>query len=118
MNRVTFGVSSSPHLAVRMLQQTALDHGHIAPSTSSHVFKLFYVNDLLAGADSAEEAIKLHVGLRSVLAKGDFDLRKWRSSCPHVLSQIDPTLLEKVPTQDLVDKHSAAYPKALGVMEF
>ena len=116
MNRVTFGVSSSPHLAVRTLQQTALDHGTLSPTASWHVHASFYVDDLLAGADSPEEAIELHKELRSMLAKGGFDLRKWRSSSQEVLAEIEPQLLEKVPTQDLVDKHSSAYPKALGVV--
>ena len=116
MNRVTFGVSSSPHLAVRTLQQTALDHGTLSPTAIWHVHASFYVDDLLAGADSPEEAIELHKELRSMLAKGGFDLRKWRSSSQEVLAEIEPQLLEKVPTKDLVDKHSSAYPKALGVV--
>ena len=53
-----------------------------------------------------------------MLAKGEgaVDLCKWRSSFQEVLAKIEPQLLEKVPTQDLVDKHSSAYPKALGVV--
>ena len=47
MNRVTFGVASSPHLAVRTLQQTALDHDKECPTASLHVLKSFYVDDLL-----------------------------------------------------------------------
>ena len=116
MNRVTFGVSSLPHLSVRTLQQTALDHGTLSPIASWHVHASFNVDDLLAGADSPEEAIELHKELRSMLAKEGFDLRKWRSSSQEVLAEIEPQLLEKVPTKDLVDKHSSAYPKALGVV--
>ena len=73
------------------------------------------MDDLLAGADTPEEAVRLHVELRGMLAKGGFDLRKWHSSSQHVLDQIQPDLLEQMPTQDLVDRHSANYPKALGV---
>ena len=39
----------------------------------------------------------------------------WRSSSDALLNHIDTTLLEKMPTKDLVDRHSASYPKALGV---
>ena len=115
MNRVTFGVASSPHLAVRTLQQTALDHGSSSPNASSHIAESFYVDDLLAGANSPGEAIQLHVELRSILAKGGFNLRKWRSSSQEVLDHIDLALLESMPTLDLVDRHSTSYPKALGV---
>jgi len=115
MNRVTFGVSSSPHLAVRTLQQTAQDHGAHLPNASWHVNHSFYVDDLLAGADTIEAANRLHKELRGMLEKGGFDLRKWRSSSDEVLNHINPSLLEKLPTKDLVDRHSASYPKALGV---
>ena len=70
MNRVTFGVASSPYLAVRTLQQTALDHGSSSPTASLHVVQSFYVDDLLGGADTPEEAIKLHNELRVMLGKG------------------------------------------------
>ena len=50
-----------------------------------------------------------------MLGKGGFQLRKWRSSSAKVLDHIPESLLEPLPTQDLVDRHSASYPKALGV---
>ncbi len=115
MNRMTFGVASSPHLAVRTLQQTAQDHGSQHPKASWHVHHSFYVDDLLSGADTPEIAIQWHDELRSMLLQGGFDLRKWRSNSDDVLNHINPELLEKLPTQDLVDRHSATYPKALRV---
>ena len=36
MNRLTFGITSSPYLAVRTLQQVAADHGAQAPIASYH----------------------------------------------------------------------------------
>ena len=102
MNRVTFGVAASPYLAVKALQQTAHDHGGQSPSASSHVYGSFYVDDLLAGADTPEEALNLLKNLRSLLAKGGFDLRIWRSSSQEVVKAIEPALLDKVPTKDLV----------------
>ena len=75
----------------------------------------FYVDDLLGGAHTHEGAITLYNELRVMLGKAGFDLRKWRSNSHQVLEQIPTQLLEPMPTQDLVDRHSAAYPKALGV---
>ena len=54
MNRVTFGVASSPYLAVRTLQQTASDFGQEFPDAKWHVNHSFYVDDLLGGSDSIE----------------------------------------------------------------
>ena len=115
MNRVTFGMAASPYLAVRTLQQAAIDHGSSSPSASWHVMHSFYVDDLLGGADTLEDAITLYDELRVMLGKVGFDLRKWRSSEQQVLNHIPTALLEPMPTQYLIDRHSATYPKALGV---
>ena len=70
MTRVTFGVSASPYLAVKALQQTAVDFGHLYPLASPLVSEAFYVDDLLTGADMPDQALKLHQGLRALLLKG------------------------------------------------
>ena len=70
MTRVTFGVSASPYLAVRTLQQTAADHGQDHPEAAQHVRSSFYVDDLLAGANSVEAALQLYSDLRTILKRG------------------------------------------------
>ena len=115
MNRVAFGVASSPYLAVQTLQQTAADFGQGCPGSEHHIHNSFYVDDLLGGADSAVEAVALQKEITSVLTKGGFSLRKFRSNSPTVLASIPPDLIEPMPNKDLIDCHSGAYPKALGV---
>ena len=115
MTRVTFGVSASPYLAVRTLQQTAADHGKDYPSASQHILKSFYVDDLLAGAETVEQALELYSSLRAVLSRGGFNLCKWRSSSPLVLEQIPSDLQEKIPVKQVTDNHSPSHPKALGL---
>ena len=73
------------------------------------------MDDLLAGADSVPLAVELFRELRGVLSQEWFDLKKWRSSSAEVLKQIPLELQEPVPSQELADTHSAAYPKALGI---
>ena len=92
MTRVTFGVASSPYLAVKALQQTALDFGQDHPKASWHVHASFYVDDLLAGANSPSEALELHNSLRTLLLRGGFNLCKWRSSSSLVTQSIEPSL--------------------------
>ena len=115
MNRVTFGVTSSPYVAVKVLQQTATDHSSPSSLAFFHVHHSFYVDDLLAGADDEQSAFNLYQSLTQVLSKGGFHLRKWRSSSSHVLKQIPKDIQEAVPAKELVDAHSATYPKALGI---
>ena len=115
MTRVTFGISSSPFLAIRTLHQIAEDHGGNYPVAKDHILHSFYVDDFLAGADSEEEALQLFTDLRSILKLGGFNLCKWRSSSMTVLQNIPDDLLEKLPVKDLTDLHSSTYPKALGL---
>ena len=115
MNRVTFGVTSSPYVAVKVLQQTAIDHCSPTSKAFYHVHNSFYVDDLLAGADNETSALQLHHELRQVLAKGGFQLRKWRSSSSTVLQQIPAELREAMPAKEMVDAYSSDYPKALGI---
>ena len=115
MTRVTFGVAASPYLAVKTLQQAATDFGQDSPGAQWHLKNLFYVDDLLGGADTPQEALKLFENLGSILSKANFNLRKWRSNSEEVLKNIPPDIQELMPTQELVDQHTATYPKALGV---
>ena len=64
MTRVTFRVASSPYLAVQALQQTAQDFGGDFPRATPHVTSSFYVDDLLARANTPEEATLLQSELR------------------------------------------------------
>ena len=115
MNRVTFGVAASPYVAVRTLQQVAQDHGQDLPLVREHMLRSFYVDDLMAGAESVAGAHGLFKGLSEVLCKGGFLLRKFRSSHAAVLAKIPSELQEPMPSLDLVDLHSSSYPKALGL---
>ena len=116
MTRVTFGISSSPFLAIRTLQQIAVDHGENYPEASHHILSSFYVDDFLGGADSPEEAIRLFKDIRWILSKGNFQLRKWRSSSAQVLQQIPEELLEKDPVKESTATNPQTNSKALGLL--
>ena len=115
MTRVTFGVSASPYLAVRTLQQTAEDHGEEYPSVTNHIRTSFYVDDFLGGANTIQEAIELFHNLRAILLKGGFNLCKWRSSSSEVLQNIPPDLQEKSPVKDNTTPQATSHSKALGL---
>ena len=116
MSRVTFGVTCSPFLAVRTLQQTATDFGKDCPEAQKHINQSFYVDDLLGGADSIEETKTLYKQLAETLQRGGFTLRKYRSSSQEVLDIIPEEFKESLPTKEMVDQHSESYPKALGII--
>ena len=115
MNRVTFGVTSSPYVAVQTLQQAAIDFAGGCPETVEHINKSFYIDDLLAGSDTVEGALRLQRELSRILSRAGFTLRKFRSSAPQVISQIPQELVEPMPKMELMDHHTSRYPKALGI---
>ena len=117
MNRVTFGVTSSPFLAMRTLFKIVEDFGESAPLASRHVNDSMYVDDLLAGGDTVAEAVELFNQMRKLLKLGNFNIVKWRSSSSTVLDQIPDDICEhEVTKQDLVDRTDAKHPKALGLI--
>ena len=116
MCRVTFGVSASPYLAVKTLQQTAKDHGEDYPEVTNHIFHSFYVDDFLGGADSTQETVDLFLRMREVLQKGGFNLTKWRSSSKEVLQDILTHLQEVTPIKDSTSPQAPTISKALGIV--
>ena len=112
MTRVTFSVLSSPQLAISALQQVASDFGYLYPMARPLVSNSFYVDDLLTGTDTPEQAQYIFQQTRVLLHKGGFDLKKWRTSSSTVLDSIEPSLREKLP---VTGSQQDSHPKALGV---
>lgn len=88
LNRVTFGLSCSPFLAIRVLHQLIVDEGSSFPRASEVLKNNIYVDDILAGADTVKEALELQYELRELLKKGGFTLKKWMSNTPELLSSV------------------------------
>ena len=59
MTRVTFGITASPYLAIKSLQQTANDFQALHPLAAPVVSTSFYVDDLLTGAETPAHYINL-----------------------------------------------------------
>ncbi|XP_028173753.1 uncharacterized protein LOC114362514 [Ostrinia furnacalis] len=77
---VTFGTSCAPYLAVKTLQQVAVDEGHNFPLAASRVKTDFYMDDLLTGCQSENEALKMYEEMNELLKKGGFVMQKWASN--------------------------------------
>ncbi|XP_046399930.1 uncharacterized protein LOC124166443 [Ischnura elegans] len=88
LNTVTYGVVSSPFLAIRTLHQLASDEGQNFPLASKVLLHDTYVDDIVTGASSIAEALNLQKQLISLLLSGGFSLGKWASNAPELLSHI------------------------------
>lgn len=113
MTRVTFGVKSSPYLASQVLQQVADDHQPEHPVAEKIVKHSFYVDDVLTGAETVEDAQYARKDLCALLDKGCFPLCKWRSNSKQLLDTIPEELRET--SDHRIVSASTDYQKTLGI---
>ncbi|XP_018405553.1 PREDICTED: uncharacterized protein LOC108781929 [Cyphomyrmex costatus] len=85
LNTVTFGLASSPFLAVRCLHQLAHDYQEIAPEISQIILRDFYMDDLITGASSVVELQHIQSKIKEILKTGGFSMRKWRSNVSEIV---------------------------------
>lgn len=90
LNTVTYGVASSPYIALRTLKQLSSDEAMAFPSAVSVLRSETYVDDILSGGDSLEEARGLQDELISLLRRGGFELRKWSSNRTELIDHFPP----------------------------
>jgi len=79
---VTYGTTSASFLAIRSLRKLAEEHSEQYPLASKITLRDFYVDDLVSGADTVQEALQIKDELIQLLQSGKFELRKWASNEP------------------------------------
>ncbi|GFQ64512.1 integrase catalytic domain-containing protein [Trichonephila clavata] len=89
LTRIAYGTASAPYLAIKCLQQLALNESNNFPLASKAALKDFYVDDLMSGANSLSEALELQNQLTQMLSSAGLVLRKWASNCNELLNSID-----------------------------
>jgi hypothetical protein len=113
LTTVTYGTKAAPFLAMMTLKQLAYDEksnyqGSLAPLVLENSF---YMDDLIHGSDSLPAAIQLQNDLITLLKSGGFNLRKWKSNAPELLSNVDVDQKQ----QDNFNFKQAETTKALGL---
>ncbi|XP_063897002.1 uncharacterized protein LOC135118557 [Helicoverpa armigera] len=82
---VTYGMKSAPFLAMRTLHQLAQDEKDNYPESANALQNYFYMDDLVHGQNSIEDAKRVVAELIALLKKGGFNLRKWTSNEASIL---------------------------------
>ena len=109
-------VSNVQMVGTRVSDFQATDEfGEDSPEAVSRLTKSFDVDELLGGADTVAEVVRLRQELLRIIAKGGFTLRKLRSSHKDVVREIPQDLVEPLTQKDLVDSYVGKHPKALGL---
>nr|XP_012215486.1 PREDICTED: uncharacterized protein LOC105667930 [Linepithema humile] len=80
LNTVTYGMSPAPYLATRTLIQLSEDERRNYTEAAEIITRDLYVDDLLSGTETIEQAIALKTQITRLLSSGGFDLRKWASN--------------------------------------
>ncbi|XP_062710194.1 uncharacterized protein LOC134288672 [Aedes albopictus] len=92
LGTVTYGLAPCSFLATRTLLQLVEDEGTPFQKASTAIKKNDYVDDLISGHNSIEEAIELREELDCLLQKGGCRFRKWCSNSLPVLASLPPEL--------------------------
>ncbi|BES96807.1 Retrotransposon protein [Nesidiocoris tenuis] len=86
---LTYGLTNSPFLALRVMEQLKEDEGHHFPLAAQMLCTDRYIDDFVTGASTVELALELQAQLIGLLAKGGFSLSKWSSNRVELLQSVD-----------------------------
>lgn len=101
LQTVTFGVSSAPFLAIRTLQQLAIDESTKYPEAAEITLRDFYVDDLMSGCNTIHEATIAQNQLMKLLQSGGFELKKWASNSETLITNIPATHRRNIQAFDI-----------------
>ncbi|XP_065088027.1 uncharacterized protein LOC135709561 [Ochlerotatus camptorhynchus] len=113
LQTVTYGLASSPFLATMALLQLANDEEQQFPRAAAAVRKSFYIDDVLTGANTLEEALELKNQIIGLLKKGCFSMHKFCSNSEALLEDVPENMRESV--INIEDPTINAVIKTLGV---
>ncbi|XP_062713939.1 uncharacterized protein LOC134290759 [Aedes albopictus] len=93
---VTYGTSAAPFLATRSLVQLSVDEGADFPLAARVIQEDCYVDDVLSGAKTIQEAIECRQQLQTLLARGGFPVHKWCANDEAILQDVPEAEREKL----------------------
>ncbi|GFU76014.1 DUF1758 domain-containing protein [Trichonephila clavipes] len=102
-----------PYLSIRTIQQLAEEEIKKFPEASKVALEDFYVEDLIIGTNSKEDAKKLVSQIIELMKKGGFPIRKWASNESSVLESLPPELRSSSRSLHIEDNHLM---KILGII--
>ena len=87
--RVVFGVSSSPFLLNATIRHHLEAHLENQPLIVARLLNSFYVDDVITGASTEDEAFSLYRVAKEILKAGGFNLRKFTTNAAMLQTRID-----------------------------
>ncbi|XP_011860170.1 PREDICTED: uncharacterized protein LOC105557523 [Vollenhovia emeryi] len=97
---VTYGTASASYLATRCLKHLAEQCEVKHPIGAKHIMQDFYVDDLLTGADTPENAKLIREEIIKILQMGSLELSKWASNCQELIEDVTSRSKDSVEISD------------------
>ncbi|XP_011858172.1 PREDICTED: uncharacterized protein LOC105555741 [Vollenhovia emeryi] len=86
LNTVTYGLACAPFLAIRTLKQLAADEEARFPVGAAALRRDSYVDDILTGASTLSETLRIRDELIGICRAGGFPLKKWSANTAELLA--------------------------------
>lgn len=109
---VTYGVSTAPYLTIRCLHELDVASERQFPAAKGILANRTYVDDIVAGADTEEELLRVQEHVIGLLGSACCVLKKWASNSNRVLDRIP---LEDRAQRPSFDAESTPSIKVLGL---
>ena len=87
--RLVFGLKPSPAILGAVLAHHIQEFQATYPKTVDTMGQSLYVDDLVAGGSDVVEVFELYQNAKAIMARGGFNLRKWKSNSRRVLKMIE-----------------------------
>lgn len=100
LKTVTYGTSSASYQSTRCLKQLSIENKLKFPKASEEIDKSFFVDDLVSGAQTLDEAIQLYEEIDFIIASGAMKLRKFISNNEEFMSHVPVEDREKSESDD------------------
>ncbi len=113
--RVVFGVNSSPFLLNAVLRHHIEKYSESDPEFVVRMTEGFFVDDLVTGCSSTEEAFDLYEKAKSRMLEGGFKLRKWKTNDRKLAEKIAENENEKNVGEELLSEESTYAKETLGL---
>ena len=83
-----FGLRLSPAILGCMISNHLDKYQSRHPEVIQSIKNSFYIDDLISGGDTVEEAFNTYLVANKAMSGGGFNLRKWNSNSPELISRI------------------------------
>ncbi|XP_062707840.1 uncharacterized protein LOC134288111 [Aedes albopictus] len=93
---ITYGTSAALFLATRSLVQLSVDEGADFPLAARVIQEDCYVDNVMSGAKTVQEAIECRQQLQTLKARGGFPVHKWCANDEAILQDVPEAEREKL----------------------